>query len=210
MKRRGRKRSTFYRKYRAKIKELTNQFLESESAKAYIGRAVLAMVGLGGILFVGAVAPNLFSAFGRLAKSKEYNEKQIYHSFFYIRKRGLAKLIKKSDRTFEVKITRKGRIQLAEFAIESITFKNPGAWDGKWRVVIFDIPERYSSVRDSLRHKFRELGLFQFQRSVFVYPYSKEDEIQFVAAYFGVEKYLEILTVERMLDDKDLRRYFRL
>lgn len=210
MKRRGRKPETFYKKYRGKIKELVGGFMESERVEAYIGRALLAMIGLGGILLIGAVTPNIFSAFGKFHQKHRYSEKQIIASYFYLRKRGLVKLIKKSEKTHEIKITKQGRTMLIEFAIESLKLKNQEKWDGKWRVVVFDIPERDGDARRALRRKFKELGLFQLQRSVFIYPYPLEEEIQFIGAFFDVEKYIEILTVERMLDDKDLRKHFQL
>ena len=184
--------------------------MESERAEAYIGRALLGIIGLGGILFIGAVTPNLFSAFGKLHRQHRYSEKQIRASYFYLRKRGLIKLIKKSEKTYEVSITKHGKIMMIEFAIESLKLKNQKKWDNKWRVVIFDIPERAGDARRALRRKLKELGMFQLQRSVFIFPYPLKEEIQFIGAFFDVEKYIEILTVENMLDDKDLRRYFRL
>src|SRR3989344_7219545 len=140
MKRRGRKPETFYKKYRGKIKELLDGFMESERAEAYIGRALLGIIGLGGILLIGAVTPNIFSAFGKLHRQHRYTETQIRASYFYLRKRGLIKLIKKSEKTYEVKITKQGKTTMIEFAIESLKLKNPEKWDGKWRVVVFDIP----------------------------------------------------------------------
>lgn len=207
-KRRGRKRMTFYRKYRGRIKELVGRFLESERTEAYIGRAVLAMIGLGGILVVGAIAPNIFSAFGRFGKEKYIGEKQIHGSVYYLRRKGLVKFIKISDNTCEIRITKRGKSKLAEFAIENLCLDDKKPWDGKWRAVIFDIPERHKAARESLRIKLKRLGLYPIQRSVFMYPYPLEDEILFVGAFFEVERYLEILTIENMLDDKSLRSHF--
>lgn len=207
-KRRGRKKASFLRKNRLYIKELTNRFLESESPGAYIGRAVLAMVGLGGILIVGAIAPNIFSAFGRFNKSHDFNEQQTRRSVYYLRRKGLVKFIKKPNGVCEIKITKKGEIELAEFSIENMRIDLPDHWDGKWRVVIFDIPERFRSARGALRRKLKELGLHRLQQSVFIYPYQITNEILFVAAFFNIERYIEILTVENMLDDINLRKHF--
>ena len=210
IKRRGRKKLAFYRKYRKRIKELVDRFMEGESAEAYIGRAVLAMIGLGGVLMVGAIAPNIFSAFGKYNKNSHYDQKQLHKSVYYLRKRGLVKFVKKSDKVCEIKITRQGRSKLAEFAIEQISLRIDKPWDGKWRAVVFDIPERDRHARNSLRRKLKELGLIRLQQSIFMHPYPIEDEILFIAAFFDVEKYIEILTVENMLDDSDLRKHFGL
>ena len=196
-KRRERKRASFFRKHRAYLKELTNRFMESENTGAYIGCAVLAMVGLGGILVVGAIAPNIFSAFGRYRRLRDnYDEKQIRRSVYFLRRKGLVKFVKKPNGVCEIKITKQGEKKLAEFSIENMRIKHSRQWDGKWRVVIFDIPERFRAARGALRSKLKELGLFQFQQSVFAYPHQATDEILFIAAFFGVERYIEILTVE--------------
>src|SRR3989338_6137334 len=41
---------------------------------------------------------------------------------------------------------------------ERITIKKPRAWDGKWRIVIFDIWERRRSVRNRLRTLLQKIG----------------------------------------------------
>lgn len=39
-------------------------------------------------------------------------------------------------------------------------------WDGKWRLVIWDIPEKRRAARDLLRAKLKELGFKHWQKSV--------------------------------------------
>ncbi|QQG43143.1 MAG: hypothetical protein HYW45_02995 [Candidatus Daviesbacteria bacterium] len=41
-------------------------------------------------------------------------------------------------------------------------------WDGKWRLVIWDIPEKRRVARDLLRHKLKFLGFTQLQRSIWM------------------------------------------
>lgn len=43
-------------------------------------------------------------------------------------------------------------------------------WDGKWRIVIFDISENERVVRDSLRFKLISLGFGKLQESVYITP----------------------------------------
>lgn len=47
---------------------------------------------------------------------------------------------------------------------------NLGQWDGKWRVVIFDIEEKKKVVRNFLRRKLVSLGFGQLQESVYISP----------------------------------------
>ena len=78
---------------------------------------------------------------------------------------------------------------------------------------MFDIPTKpkiYNQAREALRLKIKELGFFQMQKSAWVCPYECEDELLFVAELYHVEKYIEVLTVEKLLHESILKRKFRL
>ena len=57
--------------------------------------------------------------------------------------------------------------------------RKPAKWDGKWRIVVFDIPENLRSIRQALREHLCRLQFYQLQKSVFVLPYECGDEIEF-------------------------------
>ena len=109
-----------------------------------------------------------------------------------------------------VKITKKGDTKLKVFDIELMKINKPKKWDGKWRLVMFDIPMRFTKGREALRFHLKELNFFQFQKSAWIYPYPCEDEIIFIADFFGVEKCVEILVVENILRDEKLGKHFHL
>lgn len=50
-------------------------------------------------------------------------------------------------------------------------------WDGRWRIVIFDIKEENRFLRDALRDKLLSLGFGKWQRSVYITPHDIEQEI---------------------------------
>ena len=58
--------------------------------------------------------------------------------------------------------------------------------------MLFDIPETKKTARDALRHKLRQLGCFQFHKSVFVHPAPCEDEIDFLAELFNIQEYVTV------------------
>lgn len=47
---------------------------------------------------------------------------------------------------------------------------NRKVWDGKWRIVIFDISENERIIRDALRFKLISLGFGKLQESVYITP----------------------------------------
>ena len=108
-----------------------------------------------------------------------------------------------------VKLTNRGKERVIKFSFDLLEIKKPEKWDGKWRIIIFDIPNKYKQAREALRCKIKELGLRQLQKSVWIYPYDCEDEILFVAEAFEVQKYIEIITAERLLHSKVIKSYFK-
>ena len=63
---------------------------------------------------------------------------------------------------------------------------------------------------DKLRKKLKVLKFYQFQKSAWIFPYPCFDEILFIAKFFNAEKFVELLTVEEMIDDDKLLRQFQL
>lgn len=58
-----------------------------------------------------------------------------------------------------------------------LDFQN-NKWDGRWRIVTFDIPVKKSNVRDRLRYKLKELGFGMLQQSIWISPHKIEDDIR--------------------------------
>ena len=77
-------------------------------------------------------------------------------------------------------------------------------------MVIFDIPETKRNSRDSLRDKMKELGLVRFNDSVWVYPYPCQKEIDFIANYWGIGKYVHFVLVKDLTNRDYLLKYFNL
>lgn len=86
----------------------------------------------------------------------------------------IEKIIKNGESVF--RITNLGKNYLSrDFPL--INLKNK-KWDGRWRVVIFDIPEKIRWVRNSFRQKLNELGFGMVQKSVWISPHPFEDDIR--------------------------------
>ncbi|MBI2405092.1 hypothetical protein HYV22_02840, partial [Candidatus Gottesmanbacteria bacterium] len=84
------------------------------------------------------------------------------------------------DGKVTVSITKQGMTRALTYRLDAMHLIHPKKWDNKWRVVIFDIPERYKRIRDIFRMRLGQLGLYQFQESVYVFPYHCFDEIEFL------------------------------
>lgn len=97
--------------------------------------------------------------------------------------------------------------------LESLREKNaqkPKRWDGRWRVVLFDIPERRRAVRNQLRKFMQEFGFVRLQDSVWIYPYDCEDTIALAKANFRIGVDALYMIAEQLERDKHLREHFSL
>ncbi|MBI2338277.1 hypothetical protein HYU95_03785 [Candidatus Daviesbacteria bacterium] len=77
-----------------------------------------------------------------------------------LREGGLIELV--SDEKLAYRLTDKGRDKAI---LASLKFSEKD-WDGKWRLVIFDVPEKRRAVRDLLRSKLKQWDFVILQQSV--------------------------------------------
>ncbi|MBI2020223.1 hypothetical protein HYS94_02275 [Candidatus Daviesbacteria bacterium] len=77
-----------------------------------------------------------------------------------LRENGLIDFI--SDQELLIRLTDEGRDRALWEKVRSENTK----WDGKWRLVIWDVPEKRRQARDLLRYKLKQLGFKQWQQSV--------------------------------------------
>lgn len=199
------------------IKKRIEDFFYSDTPAATTTKFLLMFVAVGAVVCGGAVVPGILKAMDSFGmpdkKSKKYSHKQIHNAFAQLKRKKLVEIVKEKDGKIQVRLTNKGKKRMVEFSIDTLHIRKPKKWDGKWRMLLFDIPTKpkiYNQAREALRAKIKELGFFQMQKSVWVCPYECEDELLFVAEMYYVEKYIEILTVEKLLHENILKNKFKL
>lgn len=186
------------------------QFLESDSATATASKIILATAAIGGLVFIGAVAPNLVQLLKPFIRSRKYSSKRFQNAYHYLRQKGLIIVGTNSQGKMVVRLTKKGEQKLSDLDLDNLVIPKPSRWDKKWRVLIFDLPVRFCRAREAFRWKVKDLGFIQLQKSVWVYPYPCDEELIFLAEFFGVTKYVEVLTVEKFFRAEELKRRFSL
>ena len=93
--------------------------------------------------------------------------------------------------------------------MRELKIKRPSRWDGIWRIVIFDIPDRHKWARDTLRKQLKVMGFYQMQKSVFVSAFPCEEELKFLSSLLNVGGYLRIIMASTISDENDLREFFK-
>jgi DNA-binding transcriptional regulator PaaX len=113
-------------------------------------------------------------------------------------------------------IQEKQKIYLTEKGIsEFIKFKairKKEEWDGKWRIVIFDVSEERRNNRDFLRKQLKWIGFKELQKSVWVFPFDVRKDIEDL---MEISKYkckgdVRFLVAEKIEEDNDLKKWFDL
>ena len=169
-------------------------------------KIILSTIAGVGILGVGLLAPNVIGAMAKLGfLSNKRQREYVSSSASKMVKKGL---VKYNGKFYE--LTSLGKERLRRWEFSNFSFNKPRKWDGKWRVIIFDIPDKKRKVRDQIRHLFHSAGLYLLQESVWVYPYDCEDIIALLKTDFGVGKNLLYLIVEELENDRHLRDEFDL
>jgi len=116
---------------------------------------------------------------------------------------------KETPEGFVIKITDKGRIQTLKFKLAEM--KPPKVrWDGKWRMVFFDIAELERGKRDRLRIYLRQLGMERMQESVWVSPYDVFDQVKYLREVLGVPHGVKLAELDWIENESELKEIFDL
>jgi len=170
------------------------------------------------LLLLGGVAVIMSGSakrFGRMLKTipealRELDKRylnQLIREFYRDR---LVDAIDVSDEETKIVLTEKGKLRAMQFKIDDIQLKIPNRWDRKWRIVVFDIPEKKRQARDALRSKLQQLGFYKLQKSALVFPFECEDEINFIVEIFQVRQHVHYGVLTRITNEAELIKRFEL
>ena len=181
-----------------------------EIRRTKINSAIIGTLAISGMLAVAAVATNVLGAMGKLGILNFSQKRQGV-------KKSLTRLIKKGYVTIEtngdkklVRLTAKGEKFAALMGEGSLAPKKPKRWDGKWRMLIFDVPEKRKQVRRRIREILHSIGFQRLQDSVWVYPYDCEDLVTILKADLKIGKDVLYIIADAIEYDKEIRSRFGL
>lgn len=157
-------------------------------------KTIAAVGGVSGLIILSAAIPNLPIALGAIVKVwKEVNRKDLGRIIKRLEKQEMI-VLREKDGEVQMEITEKGKRRLLTYDLENLTLKAKRR-DGRWRLIIFDIPEGKKSARDVFRRKLIELGLIRLQDSVFASAFPCKDEVDFLCHYLEISDHVTIASV---------------
>lgn len=140
---------------------------------------------------------------------KEYRKSRINQELRRMKDRGWIEEAERQGKKF-LKLTAKGRVEGLCRRIETIGRVDKRRWDGKWRLALFDIPEKGRWQRDTIRWALKCAGFHQLQKSVYVYPYEIPAEVIEYLNVAGLLPFIRFGRLDKIDNDTDLRKLFKL
>ena len=179
--------------------------------KSVIVKDVLSLLITGGAIIVAANSPYFVpNIIRKYEEWKKYPSRKISDTFYRLRRRGLID-IQTVNHQIYISLTKDGRKRAGIFQIDKLRLTRPKRWDKKWRLLMFDIPQKRKISREALRGKLKELGFHQLQKSVWVYPFECRAEMELLQDFFGLSKNeMRLIMAENIGDDSKLQQDFNL
>lgn len=117
---------------------------------------------------------------------------------------------RRPDGTVTLKLTEQGRRYASYSSLfgSTIRIKQPKKWDGLWRLVMFDIPEKKRAFRNILRGHLKTIGFIELQKSAFIFPFPCEKEIACLTELYNAASFVRVATVQAIDNEKSLTQRF--
>ncbi len=130
----------------------------------------------------------------QIKKKEKFKEMTIRQSVWKLQKQGF---VKKEGKMY--RLTEKGK-DLANYILQRKKIVDK-EWDGKYRVVIFDIPEKDRLFRNWLRQELYLLNYKKLQKSVFVSKLPLAKDIIKEIKRSKMRNYVNYLLVEKVYNN---------
>lgn len=181
---------------------------EEKITKGEIVKMVLSAVGLAGVLVVGITAPGLLKLIP-LPNRRRYSGPSIKQAIVRLDKKGWI-IARETGEGWRISLSKKGRIELLAYELGQKKIQKPRRWDRKWRLLMFDIPEKRKFIREKVRKFLSSVGFYRLQDSVWVFPYECQEIFDLLRTKFDVRSEALYLRAEFLNNDRWLQKHFEL
>jgi len=133
--------------------------------------------------------------------------KRYRQTAYYLRRKGIVTIQNTPSGKKFLELTKKGELEL----LLAKTWQNKITdWDGKWRIIFFDIPENANYKRDKFRKVLLTKGFVKLQASVYISPYPLNRAAILYLNTSGLIEFIRIGRLEELDNDSRLRKKFKL
>lgn len=104
------------------------------------------------------------------------------------------------------RLTREGKKKAHSLKLESDTVLFDPSWDGKWRIILLDLPENRKAERDGLRYLLKKAGFILLKNSVWISPHPFEHLFMNIKKDLGLTTELMIFVSDTL--DRETEKAF--
>lgn len=180
----------------------------------HLAKSILLFIAIVGGCFIFPNLAQLIKFFDYKFDSKHRRQGryQTKKTIENLAKKGWLDFKKVDDKKYQILLTTDGELKTYNYKIPHLKISIQKKWDGKWRMIIFDIPEKFKIARDILRERLKLLGFIQLQKSVWVHPYPCWSELKELVSICNVSPFVRLVEVSDYDDDtkEELKSYFNL
>ncbi|MCX6723980.1 MAG: hypothetical protein NT155_02260 [Candidatus Staskawiczbacteria bacterium] len=130
-----------------------------------------------------------------------FSAKQLSAAVYDLKKEKLIEKKENYEGSVLVSLTEKGMLRMINFRFRRLGNKKE-KWDGKWRMIAFDIPNEYRKGRNALNYRLKMGGFYELQESIFLHPYDCKKEIDDFVKLFKLENYVRFGLLD-FIDNQD-------
>ena len=141
---------------------------------------------------------------------KEIDRENLNRTIKRLYESRLVKTVRNKDGTFTLVLSQEGKERALTYKVKDIRISVMKKWDGRWRIVLFDVPEKSRIIRDALRRALVRAGFFEYQKSVFVHPFECQNEVNFIIEFFHARPYTRFVVAESLDNEFHLKKHFEL
>lgn len=164
---------------------------------------VLKILAVGSIIVGTAALPVLpMVLVGAVKLWKDVNKTDLGRIIKRLEKQQMLTIRELGGKT-SIEITQKGKRRILEYDFEDMKISSKRR-DGKWRLIVFDIPEGKKRSRDAFRKKLMQMGCVRLQDSVFVSAFPCKKEVDFLAHYLEISDFVTLAVIGRIERGEEL------
>ncbi len=141
---------------------------------------------------------------------KEINKQSLERAIRSLYKSKLVEIKNNSNGTTTMVLSKEGKKIALAYDIFNMKIKEPKRWDNRWRILMFDVPEKMKKVRESFRMHLKQMGFYEFQKSVFVHPYPCEAEFEHIVEFYNARRYMRFVVADKIDNAMELKKHFGL
>ncbi|WP_106496352.1 phenylacetic acid degradation operon negative regulatory protein PaaX [Lentibacillus sp. Marseille-P4043] len=140
----------------------------------------------------------------RLLEEFGHNEQSVRAAISRMNKQGWVQSEKVGNKSY-YSLTEDGKARMEEASKRIYKSKSP-SWDGKWRMLVYTIPEEKRHLRDELRKELVWSGFGLLSNSCWITPNPLEEQINRLVTKYEIGEYVSFFrsTYEGMSSNEDL------